>query len=206
MGNMTPQNDLDETLPPPRFDAAEADAARPVEPLAEVQTGASRARLQSFLHAQRRALRRSWPLALTLCLLTAVVVGGTTALIHRQHTSQQEAAQPNVTPAGASTANTNQPANASAPTRARAARSEPALRRPPSAAQPPVEYVITDDAFAREDRGDERDVDKHERKKEHKHKGHDGAEDEGLSPAPRDKKATKRGGARLVDVITGRDH
>ena len=204
---MTPQNDLDETLLPPRFDAAEADAARPVEPLAEVQTGVGRARLHSFLHAQRRALRRSWPLALTLCLLTAVVVGGTTAFIHRQHAAQQEGAQPIATSAGASAANTNQPADALAPTRARSERSEPVLRRSLPAARPPVEYVITDEVFAGEDRGnDGRAEDKHERKKAHKHKGHDGDEDERLLTTPRDKKATKRGGARLVDVITGRDH
>jgi hypothetical protein len=196
---MTPQNDLDETLLPPRFDAAEADAARPVEPLAEVQASAGRARLQSFLHTQRRALRRSWPLALALCLLTAVLVGGATAFIHqRQQTPPPETTQPTAARANAAPTNTNQPANVPAPTRARVERSEPAPRRALQAAPPPVEYVVTDEAFARED--------KHERKKEHKHKGHDGDEDERLFTAPRDKKAAKRGGTRLVDVITGRDH
>lgn len=195
---MTPQNDLDETLLPPRFDAAEADAARPVEPLAEVRTGG---RLHSFLQTQRRALRRSWPLALALCLLTAVVVGGTTAFIHRQHAAQQEAAQPNVAPAAALSPNANQPATGFVPARPlRAERSEPALQRSRQPERTAVEYVITDEAFARADR------DESKRKKERKHKGHGGDEDEGLTIKPRDKKAAKRGGARLVDVITGRDH
>src|SRR2546423_14736324 len=78
---MTPQNDLDETLLTPRFDAAEADAARPVEPLAEVPPRGGRARIHIFLSAQRRALRRAWPLALALCLLTAILVAGAAPLI-----------------------------------------------------------------------------------------------------------------------------
>ena len=188
---MTPQNDLDETLVTPRFDAAEEDAARPVELLAEVSR---RARLNNFLGSQRRAFRRAWPLALALCLLTAVVVGGATALIHRQYASQQEAAQPVLTVAP--TANLNQRANTPAP---RAAQVAPTPHRARQAARPSIEYVITDETEASA-RDEEEQRDKEHK---HKHKKHDGDEDEVVPVRPHGKKG-KKGGAVLLDVI--RDH
>ncbi|MFL6209715.1 MAG: hypothetical protein ACJ74W_12735 [Pyrinomonadaceae bacterium] len=188
---MTPQNDLDETPVPPRFDAVETETARPVEPLTEVHMG-RRARLSDFLHTQRRAFSRSWPLALALCLLTAGVVVGTTALLYSR-AAQPAAPQP-----------MTQPPNNSAPARAQqAVPSAPALRvARPEAPRPAIAYGSTDAARVRRDELDERDADKHERKQAHKHKGHDGDADEGGLLVPGEKKKGKKGdGARLVDVI-----
>jgi hypothetical protein len=204
---MTPQNDLDKTLVPPRFDAVETETARPVEPLAEVHTG-RRAHLSDFLHTQRRAFSRSWPLALALCLLTAGVVVGTTALLHSRG-AQPTAAQPlnPPPPTAAATRPINQPPNNSAPPRElRAVPSAPAPHvARPEAPRPTLVYDDADAARARRDEMEERDADKHERKHEHKHKGHDGDEDEGGLLVPREKKQGKKGdGARLVDVIV--DH
>jgi hypothetical protein len=192
---MTPQNDLDETLTTPRFDAAEEESARPVEPLAGVGADGRRAQIHGFLQAQRRALRRSWPLALALCLLTAVVVGGTTALIHR-HRAQAIGASPQTdAPAAVLPPNTVQPDNAFAPARpTQMRRGVSRTRRTRQAARPTFEYVITDEA-----------EDEHERKKEHKHKGH-GGDDEDTSAQPRKKRDARRPRAVLFDVIPGRDH
>jgi hypothetical protein len=187
---MTPQNDLDKTLVPPRFDAVETETARPVEPLARVPTG-RRARLSDFLHTQRRAFSRAWPLALALCLLTAGVVVGMTALMHSRG-AQSEAAQQLNPPAPTATPEPKQPTdtNVRAP---RTARNEPAPQPARQAERPAIEYVIADEARA---------ADKPKGRKEHKHKGHDGDEDEDLVLVPREKKKGKKGdGARLVDVI-----
>src|SRR5438270_10520961 len=95
---MTPQNDLEKTLVTPRFDAAEAETAQPVEPLADVQAKRGTS-VRRFWHEQRRLLRRAWPLALIACLLSAGLVVGATALIrHRQHAQQASATQPTPAP------------------------------------------------------------------------------------------------------------
>jgi hypothetical protein len=216
--NMTPQNDLEKTLVAPRFDAAEAETARPVEPLSEVQTPHG-TNARRFWYEQRRLLRRAWPLALIACLLSAGLVVGATALIrHRQHAQQALTPQPTPAPLALPT---NQPAHvaSSAPAPVHTERTEPASRtersEPPTthksapAAPSALERVAASVAeMARTDRDapdDARDSDRSEHKKAHKH-GKRGDDDEDGASRPHDKKHGRRGGARLFDVITGPDH
>ena len=198
---MTPQNDLDKTLATPRFDAAEAETARPVEPLADVQaergTGVRR-----FWHEQRRLLRRAWPLALIACLLSAGLVVGATALIrHRQHAQQALTPQP-APVVGSAPVHTER--NEPAPS---AERSEPATTHRSAPTEPTalerVAATVADAARAdkeQNDRAEARDADRGEHKKAHKHGKH-GDEDEDATMRPHDKKHDRHPAARLFDVI-----
>jgi hypothetical protein len=219
---MTPQNDLEKTLVTPRFDAAEAETARPVEPLSEVQTPRS-ANVRRFWHEQRRLLRRAWPLALIACLLSAGLVVGATALIrHRQPAQQAVLPQPVLAPTAAAAANQAAPVGNSAPAPVHAERNEPAPRversepaiehRTAPAERPTLERMaaaVADSARADKEKTDQaevRDADSGEHKKAHKHGKRGDDADEDFAMRPHDKKHGRHGGARLFDVITDHDH
>ncbi|PYS89132.1 MAG: hypothetical protein DMF64_18405 [Acidobacteria bacterium] len=210
---MTPQNDLDKTLATPRFDAAEAETARPVEPLADVQLTRG-AGVRRFWYEQRRLLRRAWPLALIVCLLTAGLVVGATALIrHRQHAQQALTPQPAPAPTASAT-NQHAPVVGSAPVHTErnepapsAERSEPATTHRSAPTEPTalerVAAAVADAARAdkgQNDRAEARVADRGEHKKAHKHGKH-GDEDEDATLRPHDKKHDRHPAARLFDVI-----
>ncbi len=214
---MTPQNDLDETLDTPRFDAAEAQAARPVEPLAQERPD-GRAGFGRLFNDARRTLRHSWPLALVVSLLTAGVVVGATVLINKRQPTQSATTAQQVNAPATTATNTTQPetsASVAPATRARTERREvvtPRRAQPaaPQAEQPAAEdigLVVEDfsrlgrDAERGQDRDDKR-ADRKERKR--KHRGRDGDDDEDIADQSRKKKDGKHGGAILLDVI--RDH
>ena len=212
---MTPQNDLEKTLVTPRFDAAEAETAQPVEPLADVQAKRGTS-VRRFWHEQRRLLRRAWPLALIVCLLTAGLVVGATALIrHRQR--MQQALMPQPTPAPTAMPTTQAaPVVNSVPAPLHTERNEPAPRaersesaaphRSAPAERPQLERTDADAedyARAAEDRqarDEARDEERRTRKR-HKHGKHGDETDEAAAMRPHDKKNGRHGGARLFDVI-----
>ena len=211
---MTPQNDLEKTLVTPRFDAAEAETAQPVEPLADVQAKRGTS-VRRFWHEQRRLLRRAWPLALIVCLLTAGLVVGATALIrHRQHAQQALTPQPAPAPTASAT-NQHAPVVGSAPVHTErnepapsAERSEPATTHRSAPTEPTalerVAAAVADAARAdkeQNDRAEARDADRGEHKKAHKHGKHGDETDEAAAMRPHDKKNGRHGGARLFDVI-----
>lgn len=185
-----PDEDPEETLVTPRFDADDARRAHPVVPLVEAPVRSTHTR-------RTRAPRRRWlPALLAVALLTVAALGGAlvTKVMQSPRAGQAQEQTPAAPVQAAEEAPPPQPAAAEEVPRAETPAARPApreshTRRERVVVAEPVREVADEDVDDRDDRG----------KASEKRRGHEDDFEKELRKAA---KRAKGKAPRLVDVLT----